>query len=105
MGKAGYRMICIPTVQDRVVQKILISYLQQTDQLLSSETVDFSQSKKDVKKELRGTTGARRLASSLRKKHPYALKTDISAFFDNINRVQLIKKLDQQCRLRIFVTS
>jgi RNA-directed DNA polymerase len=92
-GKSSYRMICIPTVQDRIVQKILIRYLQQTDQLASSQSKDFSVSRIDLRKEDKGSSGARRLAIRLRKQYPYTLKTDISAFFDNIDRAKLMQKI------------
>lgn len=82
------RLICIPSIQDRIVQKLILKYikLHHEKKYILATDYDFSSKLKDA-----GAISARKKALELRNKYPYVLKTDISAFFDNLNR-KLIKK-------------
>ena len=84
------RLICIPTVRDRLVQMILIKYisnkLKHEFSILKSN--DFSVSGVGIFK-------ARQKALELRKMKPFVLKTDISSFFDSLVRAALLKDIQQ----------
>ncbi|EXG36866.1 reverse transcriptase family protein, partial [Acinetobacter baumannii 24860_7] len=75
------RLICIPTVRDRLIQMILIYYISihLKNELAVLKSQDFSVSGVGILK-------ARQKAKDLRNTKPYVLKTDISSFFDNIDR-------------------
>ncbi|WP_268877904.1 reverse transcriptase domain-containing protein, partial [Acinetobacter rongchengensis] len=90
-------MICIPTIQDRLVQMILIKYLAEhhKDDLAMFKSSDFSV-------EGVGIIQARQKAKDLRSTKEFVLKTDISSFFDNLDRSQLIKDFRQTLPLDIF---
>ena len=91
------RLICIPTIQDRLVQMILIKYLAEhhKDDLAMFKSSDFSV-------EGVGIIQARQKAKDLRSTKEFVLKTDISSFFDNLDRSQLIKDFRQTLPLDIF---
>lgn len=80
------RLICIPTIQDRLVQMILIKYLAEhrKDDLAMFKSSDFAV-------EGLGIIEARKEALKLRNTEKFVLKTDISAFFDNLDRQRLRK--------------
>lgn len=84
------RLICIPTIQDRLVQMILIKYLAKycKDDLAMLKSSDFAV-------EGLGIIEARKKALSLISFGKYILKTDISSFFDNLDRNRLIKDFKQ----------
>lgn len=82
-----WRMICIPTVRDRLVQRVIAEYLA---------------SKQNTKQQLpiydpfsfgfipeRGTKLALEKAIELRNQYGWCLKTDIESFFDSIPRADL----------------
>ena len=73
------RLICIPTVKDRLMQMMLINYISThlKHELLILKSNDFSVSGVGIFK-------ARQKAKDLRKTKPFVLKTDISSFFDNL---------------------
>jgi len=74
------RLICVPTVQDRIVQRALLNYLQG----LYGHRLDNGISYGFIK----GKTvpDAAREACRLRAKHPWLFKTDITSFFDRVDR-------------------
>lgn len=80
------RLICIPTVQDRLVQMILIKYMAtyHKNDLAMFKSADFAV-------EGLGIIKAREKALEFRRTKKYVLKTDISSFFDNLDRQVLIK--------------
>lgn len=84
------RLICIPTVKDRLVQMILINYISQhlKHELSILKSNDFSVSGVGIFK-------ARQKARDLRNTKPFVLKTDISSFFDNLVRATLLKEIQQ----------
>ena len=80
-----YRIICIPTVRDRIVQKALQIAIERKN----SKYTKFNGINYGFVKNY-GVQDAVSNAVKLRNKHCYVYKTDISAFFDNINR-QILK--------------
>lgn len=85
----SHRLICIPTVRDRLVQrtlsKLLVSKAERLG-LINEASYGFS---KGIGGITRGLYEARNKAIELRAKHKWVYKSDISAFFDNIPRVIL----------------
>jgi len=88
------RVICVPTVRDRIVQRSLLMYLSKLDKLriLNKASYGFIPGLSSP------VEAAGQYARRLRKAHPWVYKTDISAFFDNIPRGMLIAKIDAGVR-------
>lgn len=98
------RIICIPTVRDRLVQRLVIGYL----------TKNANKNKQHLQKKLglknnpisyglglqpdTGVLDAVNHAIVLRTASPWVLKTDISAFFDKIDRKYLIETIQKRFR-------
>ena len=80
-----YRVICIPTVRDRIVQRVLLNFLAINDKckLINKVSYGFVQG--------RSAKQAAVIARNHRSKKKWAYKTDISQFFDNISRDDLKK--------------
>jgi hypothetical protein len=75
-----YRVICVPTIRDRVVQRALNDYLGNRLETTLNNEISFGfLNNKGVEK-------AVRTACTYRQNYPWAFKTDISAFFDRIDR-------------------
>ncbi|WP_410052235.1 reverse transcriptase domain-containing protein, partial [Bradyrhizobium sp. SZCCHNS30582] len=74
------RLICIPAVRDRVVQKAIVSYLVNTEKFPIENEFSFGFIRG------RGTVHAVQRALELRHRYSWCLKTDIEAFFDRIPR-------------------
>ena len=74
------RLICVPTVQDRVVQRTLLRFLsrQYHEKLANKISYGFVQG--------RTVQQAASAACHLRATHQWVLKTDICSFFDQIDR-------------------
>jgi RNA-directed DNA polymerase len=77
------RMICIPTVADRVVQRAVVAYLVAKEKLpiYNSSSFGFIRG--------RGPAAAINAAIDFRRSHDWCLKTDIESFFDKIPRQYL----------------
>ena len=88
------RIICVPTVRDRVVQRAILDLL--------AESPDYKFESKASYGFLKGRTvpSAVREAVRLRTSHRWAYKTDISSFFDSIDRKKLREKIGQKVRPR-----
>ena len=80
--KAGgkTRVICVPTVRDRVVQRALVDYLSDGDRCGLENNVSYGFIRG------RSVEKAARAACRLRSAHRCVYKTDITAFFDEIQR-------------------
>lgn len=78
-----FRLICIPTIRDRVVQRTIVDYLVENKKfpIYNSSSYGFIKG--------RGTQSAIARAVVLRSKYDWCLKTDIEAFFDRIPRAYL----------------
>lgn len=87
------RVICIPSVRDRLVQRALGRQLHQRGYDLTNPISYGFVKNRSVKK-------AANLAVAYRNRWPWAYKADISSFFDSIDRNMLIQKIQQHIRLK-----
>jgi RNA-directed DNA polymerase len=79
----GFRVICVPTFADRLVQ---FSMLEQLRPRLASMGLDNAVSFGLARGVDRSVVGARKFACATRTERPWVYKTDIQKFFDNIDR-------------------
>lgn len=77
------RLICIPSIQERLVQQIILEYIKEKYPAKYRLATDYDFS---TRYEKAGAIAARCTALELRNLHSHVLKTDISAFFDNLDR-------------------
>ena len=77
------RLICISSIQDKIIQKLILKYIREhhEDKYKISTKADFSSRKTEG-----GALRARVQALSYRNTYSHILKTDISSFFDNLDR-------------------
>ena len=95
-----FRIICVPTIQDRVVQRALLRVIEgKATRLRIANDVSFG-FVKDTPDTKRGTTAARAAAIRHRQVKPWVFKADITAFFDRINRQDLIESFRKSFQLR-----
>lgn len=87
--KNGKRVICVPTVADRLVQKTILKHLAKSDRLRLLNAVSYGFILE------RGVAKAIQEAKAIRTSHEWVLKTDIQSFFDSIERPRL---KEQICR-------
>ena len=81
-----FRVICIPTIQDRLVQRAVLNEIETKAKKLGiANEVSFG-FVKDSDFVKRGTGTARDIALKHRRAKPWAFKADIEAFFDRIDR-------------------
>ncbi|MEY9364901.1 RNA-directed DNA polymerase [Bradyrhizobium yuanmingense] len=83
------RLICIPTIKDRIVQRALVKHFTAGKKLpiYNSSSYGFIEG--------RGTKAAITRALELRPQFGWCLKTDIESFFDRIPRGPLKEKVDR----------
>ncbi len=81
-----FRIIAIPTVRDRLVQRVLLAHLEQDKKLKGTSKISFGFSKGKT------LSDAQKEARRLRQMNPWVLNIDIIKFFDQIDR-GIIKKL------------
>ena len=94
-----FRIICVPTVKDRLVQRVLLQSIEKKAQKLGiSNDVSFG-FVKDSPTGKKGTTAARSAAIKHRYSKRWVFKTDITAFFDNIKRPDLIRDFSREFNL------
>lgn len=84
----GYRVICVPTVLDRLVQ---FSILEQLRPRLKRAGLDNVVSFGLAPSKARSVIGARNFACAARSERGWVYKTDIHKFFDNLDRNQLFE--------------
>lgn len=92
------RIICIPTVQDRLVQRLIGGYLLTRAQrlgIVNDASYGFIRSTSTTR---RGVAAARDRAITLRRENPWAYKSDIMSFFDRIPRNFLFDKVVRSIR-------
>ncbi|MRT30444.1 reverse transcriptase domain-containing protein [Herbaspirillum sp. CAH-3] len=77
------RVIAIPTVKDRIVQRALVNFLSEKYAYKLANDISYGFIKK------RSVKQAALNAVAMRKAHPWVFKTDVTAFFDNIPREKL----------------
>ena len=88
-GMNSHRPVCIPTIRDRIVQRTINCYLM-------GPTVNLGMSQQVSYGSLKGHGSANdaiKMAIAKRKKKRFIVKTDISKFFDEIDRNDLIEML------------
>lgn len=90
-----YRIICVPTMADRLIQFALLRTLKGK---LKAMGVDNSISFGIAEGAERGVDGARKFACTARDRHPWVYKTDIAQFFDNIERGELSLSMSRVIR-------
>lgn len=90
----GKRIIAIPTVRDRLLQRSLLRYLEAAPRFSATSPVSFGFTK--------GKTLSDALSAALqyRLKHPWVLKVDIVKFFDQIQRADIDKLLRKNVRAK-----
>ncbi len=88
----AYRLICVPAVRDRVVQRALLELLSEKYGARLENSVSFGFVRR------RTVEQAGRVACSLRKAHPWAFKTDVTSFFDRIDRHLLRDRIQRVIR-------
>ncbi|WP_398494432.1 reverse transcriptase domain-containing protein [Variovorax sp.] len=88
------RLICVPNVADRVVQRAILDYLTPKNGGWLANGVSFG-----FVPDL-GVPDAVKLAVKYRGVRPWVFKTDITAFFDRIDRKQLLDRVRSQLRQR-----
>lgn len=86
-GQAKDRVICIPTVEDRLVQRTMAAYFHKSKLFPIYNEVSFG-----FIPEV-GTKKALSEVLNLRREFDHVFETDISAFFDTIDRDMLISKV------------
>src|SRR5208282_4729918 len=93
------RLICIPTVADRLVQRAVLKNIESKSMalgIINEVSFGFVKETSEIK---RGVHAARKAAVRLRQEYPWAFKADISAFFDTIQREDLIQRFKKSFRL------
>ncbi|UYO73589.1 reverse transcriptase domain-containing protein [Halomonas qinghailakensis] len=87
------RLICVPVVQDRLVQRAILKFLY--DNGCRAETnISYGFIRG------RSVSDALKKASKLRENREFAYKADISSFFDNIKRDQLQERIKKKVKHR-----
>lgn len=106
------RLVCVPSVQDRILQKLFIKYLKdhyeeiykvfcKYDHALNKgyndKEVEYIDDKGTPnKKTIHGIRKALDDVIEYRSKYKYVIKADIVKFFDNINREIAVKKFEKE---------
>lgn len=91
-----FRVICVPVVRDRIVQRALVNYLTS----YSGKRYAFENSVSFGFIAGKTVVDAVTQAKSLRMQKRWAYKTDISSFFDSIDREVLCAQISRKLRCR-----
>jgi RNA-directed DNA polymerase len=88
------RMICVPIVRDRLVQRVIVQYItsKKLFPIYNSSSFGFIKGS--------GTRDAIQAAVKLREKYDWCLKTDIESFFDRIPRPYLKRRVHECLKVR-----
>ncbi|WP_199506983.1 MULTISPECIES: reverse transcriptase domain-containing protein [unclassified Psychrobacter] len=102
------RLVCVPSVQDKLLQKLFIKYLRiyyedtynsfckydhALNKGINKKEVEYSDKEGNIhKKNIDGIRKALDDVIEYRNQHKYVIKADIVKFFDNIDREQALKK-------------
>lgn len=90
-----HRIICVPAVRDRLVQRLILHLLTNPkDRLRVTNEISYGARKGSGT----GTEAAINKAIKLREKDNWVLKTDITAFFNQIDRPDLISLLKKRLK-------
>lgn len=93
----GYRVICVPTVSDRLVQRAIVESLVANDRLGLVNNASFGFVRG------RSVRGAVEAAVCSRATNEWVLKTDIQSYFDCIDRAELSNKIQKILRSHSLV--
>lgn len=93
-GDDKYRIICVPTVRDRIVQRAIVNFLAAGDRCRLANAVSFGFIPG------RSVEIAAKTAQALRGVKRWVYKTDITAFFDSISRDVLRERIINHVRDR-----
>jgi len=85
------RVICVPTIRDRIIQRSILEYLSQNDKCKLINDISYGFIKSIPGSPVKNVKSAVTRAKQLRKNYPWVYKTDITSFFDQIERTNLIK--------------
>lgn len=88
------RLICVPTVRDRIVQRSALTFLTKKYRSLLANDISYGFV------EGRSVAEAAARACNLRKSRQWVYKTDIAAFFDTVGRDRLAETLKQRIKER-----
>nr|WP_312377488.1 reverse transcriptase domain-containing protein [Delftia acidovorans] len=91
------RIICVPTVADRVVQRAILNSIAKSQNWLFNDISYGFIPKTD---ELKGVVSAVKKAKELRGISPWIFKTDIQKFFDRVNRLHLEEEIRRKIKQR-----
>lgn len=94
-GNGKERIICVPTVRDRLVQRLMAYHIIKKYDPLRKTHVDLMDICNPRSFGINGEGHIKAIDEALkeRAKHPWILKTDIQSFFDNIDRELLLDKI------------
>lgn len=95
-ASGGERIIAIPTVRDRLLQRAILSHLEADDRFKAHSDISYGFVKG------RRLRAAQEKALLLREQHPWALQTDIIKFFDRIDRNILKAKVKDSIRSKVI---
>lgn len=93
-GSDKLRLINVPTVDDRIVQRALVNFLSNKYQAKLANEISYGFVKGRSVKE------AATRACQMRKTSPWVFKTDITSFFDSISRDLMAKTIHKEIRHR-----
>ena len=94
-ASGGERIVAIPTVRDRLVQRCLLRHLESVSRFKVTSDISYGFAKG------RTLQDAQRRALALRNEHSWVVKADIVQFFDNIERSQIAKIVSQRVRSKV----
>ena len=106
------RLVCVPSVQDRILQRLFLEYLKKYYAKIYNRFCEYDHAlnkdihKKEIdtinkdgqptKKTIHGIRKALDDVVEYRSKYKYVIKADIVKFFDNINREIAVKKFEKE---------
>ena len=106
------RLVCVPSVQDRILQRLFLEYLKKYYGKIYDRFCEYDHAlnkdihKKEIdtinkegqptKQTIHGIRKALDDVVEYRSKYKYVIKADIVKFFDNINREIAVKKFEKE---------
>jgi RNA-directed DNA polymerase len=91
----GYRIISIPTIRDRLLQRTILQALEADQRFNPNSGIAFGFRKG------RKLSEAQLAARDLRNRNPWVLQVDIVKFFDQINRPKVEQLIRQSVRSKV----
>ena len=91
----GFRIIAVPTVRDRLVQRALLGHLEADIRFPRPSIIAYGFCKG------RTLSDAQRQALMMRNKHHWVLQADIVKFFDNIPREEVKRLIQKHVRSKV----